>query len=167
MTGGKTNFSHSVSCLRVFLKCRWASKNVRLRHTPSCLKEMCDFLVGFGFNYQAKKLDGFSGTYVISLTWQLDRSGPACEPQTEESGREKWRSGRPPCTHLNYDTPPAENTRVNEVARQGIATTPRTALLFPKVKRRAALGGSRTHDTLQSRRVLYQLSYILMRSGKR
>ena len=43
----------------------------------------------------------------------------------------------------------------NKVGKgKGKATTPKTAR-----KKRAALGGIRTHDTLQSRRMLYQLSY--------
>ena len=45
----------------------------------------------------------------------------------------------------------------NEVERQGKAR--QTSQLHPGQLRRAALGGIRTHDTLQSRRALYQLSY--------
>ena len=51
-----------------------------------------------------------------------------------------------------------------EVESQGKAnksTTPRTALSF-QGKKRAVLGGIRTHDTLQSRRALHQLSYHTM-----
>ena len=42
----------------------------------------------------------------------------------------------------------------NNKVGKGKATTPKTAM-----KKRAALGGIQTHDTLQSRRMLYQLSY--------
>ena len=48
----------------------------------------------------------------------------------------------------------------NEVERQGkanMSTTPRTALSL----RRAALGGIRTHDTLQSRQALHQVCSLL------
>ena len=39
------------------------------------------------------------------------------------------------------------------------ATTPEDDSFFPKRKRRTTLGGTRTHDVLHSRQMLYQLSY--------
>ena len=54
----------------------------------------------------------------------------------------------------------ATNTSVklNEVTRQTTQLHP-GQLLFSEKGKRAALGGIRTHDTLLSRQVLYQLSY--------
>ena len=48
----------------------------------------------------------------------------------------------------------------NEVERQGKQVNyTQDSSFFSKKRRTAALGGIRTHDTLQSRRALYQLSY--------